>query len=209
MKLHELWIYDPVVEGTLNTEGDAVATGYKHLKDEHWWDLIKIVANDVLKKDKYWHYFYEEFYLIIRCKPKLVDDVKALLDKAEVEYLDNGFWVDGNDTVEKYKDVYGPLFHLFTQMALKDYDAEEEFRGILDRVVHCFMNHQYYAANKYVKMYGDYNWEAEMLGRNARDRAFYSGKICGVREAEATTGLIKEEITNGDGDSSNGHSDGD
>ena len=193
-QLYEIWIYK---------SGDS--GGYKVLDDDEWWDLIKAISNDILYKDNHWHYFYEGYYLLVRCQKRFLKKVYNLLDSKEIEYSDNGNWVDGSDVVESYKDIFQPLFHNFTKMAISGYTDTDRL-NLVDRVIHCFMNHQFYNFKDMRDKYGYYSWEAQVISANAIERAIHQGRMW---QADLLAkAKMREEKEDGDGDSSSGHSDG-
>ncbi len=192
--LYEFWIYKP---------GDT--GGYKNMDDEEWWDLIKDISSEILHKDNHWHYFYERYYLIVRCQKRFIKKVRVLLDSKDIDYGYRGKWDDDAPVVEGYKSMFQPLFHNFTKMAIEGY-SDDDRMDLVDRVIHCFMNHQFYNFKDVRDKHGYYSWEAQVISSNAMNRALHQGRMW-QDDLRAKEKLKKEE-EDGDGDGSTRHSDG-
>jgi hypothetical protein len=148
--------------------------GINHDEDRAW-ALIKELYNDILYKDDQWHFFYENFYNIIRCSKKFYPKVIKRLKKLDIVYKEKGEWVDEQRATRKYQDIFQPMFHSFTMMALKQY--HHSMVGLLyDRVSHCFLNHQYYVLDEYREFHGR-QWESRLVNEAAMGRAQYSDRL--------------------------------
>jgi hypothetical protein len=197
-KLYEIYIYDKAGSGS-----------YKVIDDMKWWDYIKEINSDILYKDNHWHYFYERYYLIVRCQKRFVNKIHKFLDKKNIEYEDNGRWWDGA-LVESYKEIFQPLFHNFTKLALLGY-TDKDRSAIVDRVIHCFLNHQFYNFEDVRNEHGYYSWESQVIVSNAMDRALHQGRIWQddlLQIEKDKRDKKKKETADGDGKSSSGNSDG-
>lgn len=139
------------------------------------WALIKYLYRTVLINDEHWHFFYENFYNIIRCSESFYPEVIKELDVFGVCYKEKGEWIDGSETVQKYLPIYKGLFHNFSLMALQGYDGNEIY-NIYDRVSHCFLNHQFYMLKGHREKYGR-QWEASIMNYTAMYRAEYTGMM--------------------------------
>jgi hypothetical protein len=150
--------------------------------EEAWLHILYIYEN-ILKNDKYWHFFYECKYSIIRCSRKYKKKVKEYLEINNIKHEYNGPWIDGSYIVETYKEEFINLFHEFSMLAVKL--DEKLLNQTADRVCHCFLNHCTYMAETYRKNYGQHGWESYLMGRLAADRAYYIGRldtILGLKE---------------------------
>jgi len=153
----ELW--------TLGTEG---------INQDEWqaWQIIKEIYEDILIDDENWHFFYENYYNIIRCSAKFYPKVIKRLQDLGIYYKEKGKWIDGQQATRKHQKIFQGLFHYFTLMALRDYDFEE-ITGIYDRISHCFLNHQYFVLEEFRSKYG-HQWESYIMSHAAISRADYS-----------------------------------
>jgi len=143
--------------------------------EENAWALIKYLHKHVLYNDDRWHFFYENFYNIIRCSESFYPEVIKELDAFGVYYKEKGEWIDGSKTVKKYQSIYEALFHNFTLMALQEYEYDE-IHSIYDRLSHCFLNHQFYALEGFREKYGR-QWEASIMNESAMYRSEYTGMM--------------------------------
>jgi hypothetical protein len=144
--------------------------------DEHKaWEIIKEIYHDILYKDDSWHFFYENYYNIIRCSAKFYPKVIRRLQDLGVYYKEKGKWVDGQYFTRRHQEIFKGLFHYFTLMALKEYDCEE-ITGIYDRLSHCFINHQYYVLEDFRLKYG-HQWEAYIMNNASIARADHSAHL--------------------------------
>lgn len=143
--------------------------------EEKAWALIKFLHHNILINDDRWHFFYENFYNIIRCSESFYPEVIKELDTFGVYYKEKGEWIDDSETVQKYKRIYEGLFHNFSLMALQGYDGNEIY-NIYDRLSHCFLNHQFYMLKGHREKYGR-QWEATIMNYTAMHRAEYTGMM--------------------------------
>ena len=103
--------------------------------------LLKRLYHEVLHKDPYWHYFMEGDFNHLRFSYRFYSEIRDILVLHEVKYYQAVLWVDGQEFTKKYQNIFKNLFHWFSVMAVEGY-PEDDIYGILDRVIHCFMNHQ-------------------------------------------------------------------
>ena len=141
--------------------------------EESAWALIKYLHRYILCNDDNWHFFYENWYNIIRCSESFYPEVIKELDAFGVYYREKGEWKDGSKIVRKYQDIYKDLFHNFSLLALKEYECKE-INTIYDRMSHCFFNHQFYVLENLREKYGR-QWEAILMNNAAMYRAEYTG----------------------------------
>lgn len=151
------------------------------------WEIIKGAYCEVLQDDSNWHFFYEGKYNIIRCSEEFYEQLLEYLEECGVYYVEKGVWLDGSNTVRLYQQYFMPLFHNFSMLALQEY-GHWNISSLLDRVIHCFMNHQHFVLNAYRKIYKDKTTqnllEAKLIGENAVYRAHYIGRCDGILEYE-------------------------
>lgn len=158
------------------------------------WEIIKGAYCLILQDDEMWHFFYEGPYNIIRCQEVFYESLLKYLQECGVGYVEKGLWYDGSETVRNYKKIYMPLFHNFSIMALQEYHWTK-IKSILDRVVHCFLNHQHFTLGSYREIYGRL-WEARLIVESGVFRADYVGYCNGVeleKRAWQKWGRAKEE----------------
>jgi len=142
-------------------------------KDEHRaWEVMKEIYEEVLFDDENWHFFYENWYNIIRCSASFYPKLIKKLDSLSIYYKECGEWVDEQTATRKYQKIFQGMFHYFTLMALKEYDADD-IKGIYDRVSHCFLNHQYYVLEETREKFGKH-WEAEIMSSAMINRIDYN-----------------------------------
>ena len=151
-------------------EGDNYINVEEKKGEELFITLLKRLYHSVLYKDSNWHYFVEGKYNHLRVSEKFLEEVVEILDLHDVQY-ETPFkeWIDGQEITRKYQDVFKLMFHAFSLMAMQDYH-EDEFIAILDRVIHCFMNHQMLFIPGMREALGDM-LEPELISRNAYKRA--------------------------------------
>lgn len=136
--------------------------------------LVKLYRN-VLKDDPNWHYFIEGRYNHIRFSWKFWNRIKKILDYYKAEYGNLEEWRDGQKYTRKYQHIFQEMFHTFSVLALQQYD-ENEIDHLLDRVVHCFINHQTLFLPEHVEKHGQM-MEPLLIANNAAYRSAYIGKL--------------------------------
>lgn len=143
--------------------------------EEEAWALIKYIYHNILINDDNWHFFYENFYNIIRCSESFYPEVIKELDSFGVYYKEKGEWIDGSGTVQEHYTVFKNLFHNFSLLAVKEYDSSS-IHKIYDRLTHCFLNHQFYVLEDIRERQGR-QWEASIMNTAAMYRAEYTGML--------------------------------
>jgi len=140
--------------------------------EQRAWEIIKEIHQEVLFDDNNWHFFYENWYNIIRCSAKFYSKLIEKLDSLGVYYKEHGEWIDEQESTRKHQKIFQGVFHYFTLMALEEYDSKD-IDGIYDRVSHCFFNHQFYVLEDIRKENG-VQWEANLMSKAVIERAGYS-----------------------------------
>ena len=137
---------------------------------------LKRLYHTVLYRDPDWHYFIEGSYNILRFSYNFWDEIEEILELHEANYdLVPKVWVDDQTATRKYQGVFQKMFHAFSLMAMQNY-KEAEFHLILDRVIHCFMNHQMLFLPETFEKYG-VTMEPLLIAHNAVARASYIGYL--------------------------------
>ena len=80
------------------------------------WDLLKQLKKDVLSNDKYWHFFWEGDYTLIRCPSRRVRKVVKWLESRDIECTVEGPYQDNIPITRKYGDEFVPMFHVFLSL---------------------------------------------------------------------------------------------
>ena len=160
--------------------------------------FLKDLYTTVLNKDPNWHYFIEGSFNHIRISEKFKDEFLDIMRKHKARCKPVIFeWKDEQAITKKYQPVFKLMFHAFSEMAMQNYD-EDEFNMILDRVIHCFMNHQMLFIPELRKEHGNMT-EPILIARNAVKRAEFIGYILGMNrvnreKAEALDKLHADHI---------------
>ncbi len=137
---------------------------------------LKRLYHTVLHRDPNWHYFIEGSYNIIRFSYSFWDEIKEILELHEAGISPYPkIWVDDQTATRKYQNVFQKMFHAFSLMPMQNY-KEEEFSLILDRVIHCFVNHQILFLPRTFARLG-VTMEAQLIAHNAVARASYIGYL--------------------------------
>lgn len=165
------------------------------------WGKINALYNRILYKDPNWHFFWEDEYSIIRCSQEFEEKVTKFFKEFDIQYKFNGQWSDGSEMVRKYNKIFQPMFHCFSELAIKM--DEPDLFDVADRVTHCFFNHAYYMAKdhrepfKHPYIIDPMMWEAEMMARLTIYRAHYIGKYTMEKRIEK---IAKEQEQEKNGD---------
>jgi hypothetical protein len=144
------------------------------------WAMMVDIYDKILRKDPFWHFFYERAFLHIRCSDNFAGLVCDYLDDLGAVYTQPSIWIDGSDTVRNYQSIFTYLFHGFSVLAMEYED--NEFHVVMDRVIHCFMNHQWYRSEFQLarQVWGEFEAEAMLIAKNSVARANYNGWCEGV-----------------------------
>lgn len=137
--------------------------------------LLLRLYHTVLHKDSNWHYFIEGSYNHLRFSDKFKEEIQEMLDLHEVNYNRLEVWVDEQGITKKYQEVFQKMFHSFSLLAVQGYD-EDDIELLLDRVIHCFMNHQTIFLPEHCKKFGN-SMEPSMVANYAVERARYIGRL--------------------------------
>lgn len=172
-------IYGFGIEGSSD---EYIGVGTKK-GEEMFRTLLKRLYKEVLHKDPEWHYFFENTHNHLRFSLAFYEEIKEVLDLHEANYSELTVWIDGHTITRKYQHIFQKMFHSFSLLAVQGYD-EDEIEALLDRVIHCFINHQYTFLPKLRKSLGSM-MEPELISRNAYKRAEYIGYILSVDRVKA------------------------
>ena len=156
------------------------------LKDFNWTEarcleLLRGLWQFCLRYDQYWHFFWEGDYTVVRCSLSFQENVSGFLKRNGVVYAMNGEWVDNIPITKKYQKQFMGMFHAFSELAMQMED--DEFRLILDRVCHCFLNncHTLKRVHKADDLVGtawaSTFWESLCLADVATGRAYTIGRM--------------------------------
>lgn len=159
--------------------------------EEMFRTLLKRLYHEVLYRDPAWHYFMEGSYNHLRFSFNLWQEIRGILDLHETHYNDPKLWVDEQGATRKYQHIFKGLFHGFSQMAVEGYE-EDEIDSLLDRVIHCFMNHQQLYLLEHRKEHGAMT-EAILVARYVAKRAEYTGYCSGIKKAQKNYNKWAEE----------------
>jgi hypothetical protein len=103
--------------------------------------LMREIYDKVLKKDAYWHFFWEGSYTVIRHEVGYYSHIKHLVEEytgtLDVVKVEKGYRENIKMT-KKYLDAYIPIFHGYSILALEMED--EDFIEAFERNTHCFLN---------------------------------------------------------------------
>jgi len=157
------------------------------------WGILKRLYKEVLYEDPFWHFFYEGEYSIVRCSGELTEKVCNFLDGHDIVYMEPNMWLDSSPTVRKFHAVFTTLFHSYSVLAM-EYNDEEWF-VTADRVIHCYMNHQWYRqwAQWFRKCWGEDYWEGMALSEHALRRTGYQNWSRGMLEERARAEKKEQE----------------
>jgi len=100
--------------------------------------VIRQLYTEVLCDDPEWHFFYEGEVNYIRCSEKFAEDVIEWCKEMNIVCIDKGPWEENIDITKKYLPQFKTIFHEYAVLAMTV--TTEDFDGVLDRVIHCFLN---------------------------------------------------------------------
>lgn len=169
--VHEIFVYGFGEKEVEDYENVETVKGRELFKT-----CLKRLYHTVLYRDPNWHYFIEGSYNIIRFSYDFWDEIRDILELHEANFDEEPrIWIDDQKATRNYQDVFQKMFHAFSLMPMQNY-KEEELQGILDRVIHCFMNHQMLFVPKTFARLGS-TMEAQLIAHNAVARASYIGYL--------------------------------
>lgn len=149
--------------------------------DGEAWKLIKYSIHPILKEDDRWHFFMEGSYFLIRCQEKFVEPILDLARNIKVGVIHEGEWEDPIRITQRYQDLFEPIFHNYSLLALRVEGNREEMKRVLDRVIHCFLNMAIIRLPEEV----DLLLEPTMIMKSALERAFTIGSLVTQWEAQS------------------------
>ncbi len=113
----------------------TVTEMYSNTKES--WTVLRNLWEDILSKDTSWHFMWEPGYILIRCSNSFRSSVAKFFKGRNWPYK-IAPWEEPWEVTRKHQDLFGKLFHVFSEMAMQVDD--EDFEKVLDRVTHCFIN---------------------------------------------------------------------
>lgn len=99
-------------------------------------NLISLLYKRFLVDDKVWHFFYEDFYMLLRLERRN-EGVEGCLRKKGIKF-DFVKYEDPHSMVRKYQEVFIPIFHGYAMLAMRS--KKKEVYEVAERVVHCYAN---------------------------------------------------------------------
>jgi len=134
---------------------------------------------EVLRRDSWWHFFYEGSYTLLRIgEISFNNGIENHLVAYDIPYeIKKGWWEDNIPITSKFQKEFMYIFHGYSELAMKNFGTtSNKMKPLLDRVLHCFMNNM--SSQKRRKQGGVY-WEPEMIATCAVERALTIGHILG------------------------------
>jgi len=110
---------------------------------DYSWSILKTFYKEVLHKDKYWHFFWEGDYTVVRCTATSAKAIKKIIkrlrknDGVPLDYQDVEYKENIPSTI-KHLDSFISIFHGFSVIAITMEKGTIE--GTLERINHCFLN---------------------------------------------------------------------
>lgn len=102
------------------------------------WETLRALKKSVFAKDKYWHFFWEGDYTIVRCPSRRGPEVVRWFKNRGITCACEGWYIDNIAITHKYQTEFAPMFHAFSELALKI--EAKDLVHVLERVNHCFLN---------------------------------------------------------------------
>jgi len=148
------------------------------------WEILVGLYDEILHKDKNWHFFYEIFFNIVRCSDKYKNDVCRYLGEHFVRYESRGLWVDNQPITKKHQKHFSIIFHEYSELIMKTgniivaEDLKNEVWYLADRMIHCFLNNCYYIAEPWKEEARlSASWENTIMSQLAAGRTNYNRNI--------------------------------
>lgn len=104
---------------------------------------LQYLHKSVLRHDTSWHFFWEDFYTVIRCRRVTLFFLKRKLDRLGITYQDIKPWVDENLTVERFKDTFIQVFHSHSELIVHTEREAFELIQPIERAVHSLLLNHY------------------------------------------------------------------
>jgi len=152
---------------------------------EYSWSILKTFYKEALCKDKYWHFFWEGDYTVVRCtstSARAVEKIIKKLRKKEnipLEYQDVEYKENIPATI-KHLDAFISIFHGFSVIAITMEKGTIE--GTMERINHCFLNmagmtEDAKAMKEFLKREGSFkvSYETMLITKIALSRSFMDG----------------------------------
>lgn len=144
-------------------------------------DILHELWETYLKDDKWWHFFYEGTYTVVRVSKPFVKKVTTFMKQKKVTCRKEGKWIDNIQITKRFQKEFMYIFHGYSTLAMKNIkENNERVSLLLDRVIHCFMNNMSQDERR-GEHYG--MWEPIMIAESAILRAYTIGDILGRSRA--------------------------
>ena len=133
---------------------------------------------DHLYKDDQWHFFWEGEYTALRISEDSALPVIHFLSANDIKFIDQGPWIDNIKITQKYQKEFAPIFHSFSELAMKNVNSkDDEIDQLIDRVIHCFMNNL--MTKTRTEKEGIF-WEPLLIAKSAIFRSITIGQIARI-----------------------------
>lgn len=169
-------VFETIVEYNLRDFNEA---GWPESKEA--WDILQEIYHKILRQDPVWHFFYEGTFSHLRFSRCFEADVQDILNAKNIKYDRVEVWRDMQGATADYQRIFTYLFHGFSVLAIEV--PYEQLPAIFDRIIHCFLNHNWYKAWPYRKEQGELLWEGAYIANNALNRAAYQGYCRGLSKS--------------------------
>lgn len=157
---------------------------FKHeFGDSYKWMLIEDLYDDILHKDKQWHFFWEGPFIHIRCSKKFAD--KVVKYAKEVSFVAVVYepvdWIDDQEIVDEYRWYFERQFHNNSVLAIeiyrnKGFPTHKELYLLFDRVAHCLVNSWFHIEKEAAETRSMQPYELALVGEYAMLRARFQGR---------------------------------
>lgn len=119
-------------------------------------EALRILADlwiNYLKKDGWWHFFWEGDFFFVRYRSKYEKKIHNYLREKDITFSHYKDWKDDHKIVNEHKRYCASVFHANSLLMLetvgaydgKEYDDyEDKLRDLGDRILHSFFNNQAY-----------------------------------------------------------------
>jgi hypothetical protein len=139
--------------------------------------IIKKLYDEILHVDEWWHFFYEDSYMLVRFSVSLCTPIEKFLEKRKIQYHSPRNWIDNIPITKEYQEQFAYIFHAYSVLAMKTQKSKDKkIRELFDRITHCFLNNVRTKTRS-----SDPLWEINTILRAAVDRAYTIGWYTGKR----------------------------